>query len=61
MLHLMLLNECFLHYFSFMRVIIMVISVCVNDTVHFLYVRAGAQNIGGDLLKLRFMHHLKAE
>ncbi len=43
-----------------MRVIIIVISVCVNDTVHFLYVRAGAQNIGVNLLKLRFMHHLKA-
>ncbi len=37
MLHLMLLNEYLLHYFSFMCVTMMVFSVCVNDTVHLLY------------------------
>ncbi len=30
MLHLMLLNECYLHYLSFMCVTMMVFSVCVN-------------------------------
>ncbi len=37
MLHLMLLNECLLHYFSFMCVTLLVFSVCVNNIVH-LYI-----------------------
>ncbi len=37
MLHLMLLNECLLHYFSFMCVTMMVFSVCLYDTVHLLF------------------------
>ncbi len=36
MLHLTL-NECLLHYYSFMCVTVMVFSVCVNDCVHLLY------------------------
>ncbi len=38
MLHLMLLNECLLHYFSFMCVTMMLFSVYVNETVHLLYI-----------------------
>ncbi len=38
MLHLMLLNSCFIAYFSLMSLTMMVFSVCVNDIVHFLYI-----------------------
>ncbi len=37
MLHLMLLNECLLQYFSFMCVTMMVFSVCVNDCAPSIY------------------------
>ncbi len=38
MFHLKVLNECLLHYFSFKCVTMMVFTVCVNDTVHLLYI-----------------------
>ncbi len=34
MLHLLLFNESLLHYLSIMCVIMMMFSVCVNDSVH---------------------------
>ncbi len=38
MLHLLLFNESLLHYLSIMCVIMMVFSVCVNDSVQLLYI-----------------------
>ncbi len=38
MLHLLLFNESLLHYLSIMCVIMMVFSVCMNDSVHLLYI-----------------------
>ncbi len=38
MLHLLLFNESLLHYLSTMCVIMMVFSVCINDSVQLLYI-----------------------
>ncbi len=38
MLHLLLFNESVLHYLSIMCVIMMVFSVCVNDSVQLQYI-----------------------
>ncbi len=36
----------FIAYFSLMSLIMMVISVCVNDIVHLLYIHYIAKSIG---------------
>ncbi len=38
MLHLLLFHESLLHYWSIMCVTVMVFCVCMNDSVHILYI-----------------------